>query len=86
MSQNVTIEAYDRMISAVRTFQKNNLEIASELLKCADRTVAAMKNDTPSQELNALIQSIAKKMNSIDSRAGVLKKNLEEVRNALSQI
>ena len=86
MSQNVTIEAYDHLISAVRTFQKNNLEISSELLKCANMTVAAMNNDTASQELQVLIQNIAKKMDSIDSRAEVLKKNLEEIRNDLSQI
>ncbi len=86
MSQNTTIDAYDRVIDATRTFQKRNLEIASELLKCSNVAVAAMNEDTTSVELRAFISSVVAKMNQIDEKAETLKRDLENTRDSLMEI
>ena len=86
MAQNATIDAYDRLISATRSFQKRNLEIASELLKCSENAITAMNGDTTSVELKAVIGGIISKMSQIDEKAGALKKDLEDTRNKLMEI
>lgn len=86
MSQNTTIDAYERVIDATRTFQRRNLEIASELLKCSNVAVAAMNEDTTSVELRAFISGVVAKMNQIDEKAEVLKKDLENTRDSLMEI
>lgn len=86
MSQNTTIDAYDRVIDATRIFQKRNLEIASELLKCSNVAVAAMNEDTTSVELRAFISSVVAKMNQIDEKAETLKRDLENTRDSLMEI
>ena len=86
MAQNATIEAYERLISATRIFQKRNLEIASELYKCSNNAIAAMNGDTSSVELKSVIDGIVARMNLIDEKASVLKKNLEDTRDRLMEI
>lgn len=86
MEQNATIEAYERLISATRAFQKRNLEIAKELLKCSNAAITAMHGDTTSIELKAYINEIMKKMSDIDIRAETLRKDLEDTRDRLMQI
>ena len=86
MAQNATIEAYERLISATRTFQKRNLEIASELYKCSNNAIAAMNGDTTSLELKSVISGIIAKMNQIDEKVDVLKKDLEDTRDSLMEI
>ena len=86
MSQNTTIDAYERVIDATRTFQRRNLEIASELLKCSNVAVAAMNGDTTSVELRTFISGVVAKMNQIDEKAETLKKDLENTRDSLMEI
>ena len=86
MSDNTTIEAYERVIDATRTFKKRNLEIASELLKCSNAAVSAMNGDTTSEELQAFISGVVAKMGQIDEKAESLKKALESTRDSLMEI
>lgn len=86
MAQNATIAAYERLISATRTFQKRNLEIAAELLKCSNAAIQAMHGDTTSVELKTFIGGILKKMSNIDEKAESLRKDLEDTRDRLMQI
>lgn len=86
MAQNATIEAYDRLITATRTFQKRNLEIAKELLQCSNAAITAMHGDTASMELKAFIGKIMQKMSDMDQKAGALKKDLEDTRERLMRV
>ena len=86
MAQNATIEAYERLITATRTFQKRNLEIARELLKCSNVAITAMNGDTTSEKLKEFISGIMGRMSAIDEKAEALKKDLEDTRDQLLQI
>ncbi len=86
MAQNASIEAYERLVSAVRTFQNRNQEIADELLQCSNNAIAAMNGDTTSEELQSFINGITSQMSNIDAKAEALRKNLEETRDLMSQI
>ena len=86
MSQNASIEAYERLIAATRTFQKRNLEIASELYKCSNTAIAAMNGDTTSVALRDFIITVMKKMDDINEKTEKLKKDLEDTRDKMMQI
>jgi cell division GTPase FtsZ len=86
MAQNASVEAYERLIAATRSFKKKNLEIAKELLNCSNVAITAMNGDTTSTELKKVIDKILKKMSDIDDQTEVLKKNLEDTRDLLLEI
>lgn len=86
MAQNATIDAYERLIAATRTFQKRNLEIARELLNCSNTAITAMNGDTTSIALKEFITGIMNRMSVIDEKAEALRKDLEDTRDKLMQI
>ena len=86
MSQTANTEAYERLLSALTTFEKRNLEISSYLLDSVQFAKTALNNDNTCQTLEKKIRSITIKMLDISEKTELLKKSMQETLDAMYKL
>jgi len=86
MANNASPAAYERLISAVRTFDKRTLEISTYLVQCSQLATTAMNNDDPSVALQNKINAIVGKMLEVSEKAGIMRSSMQKTLDYLQEL